>query len=222
MDKRILCISDIHGQYGEFCKLLDIIKYDNTKDTLILLGDYVDRGDQNLKTIYKVKELVSNGAIALRGNHDEMMATCIKSILEKPKDESIIYSWIYCGGYNTYHEISNLSTEKLRELYYFTMSLPLVYVIDDFIFIHAGVNSNLPLNKNTKEDALWIRDKFIRLKAYDNKVVIFGHTPTKYMHGEHKIWYDKTYNDKIGIDCGSVFGGKLACLELPSMKEYYI
>ncbi|MEH7524970.1 metallophosphoesterase family protein, partial [Bacillus sp. JJ1503] len=94
--KRTLVISDIHGCHDEFVKLLDITKYNPTEDQLILLGDYIDRGKDSKKVIDKVMELVSNGAIALRGNHDDWLL-CFLSDPEKTAS----YLAEGVGGFNT-------------------------------------------------------------------------------------------------------------------------
>ena len=58
---RVLCISDIHGQHNKLEKLLQKINYDFKKDQLILLGDYFDRGNENIKTIELVMNLHKQG-----------------------------------------------------------------------------------------------------------------------------------------------------------------
>ncbi|UOK56709.1 metallophosphoesterase [Bacillus sp. OVS6] len=49
-----------------------MIKYNPANDQLILLGDYIDRGPRSKETLSEVMSLVDEGAIALRGNHDQM------------------------------------------------------------------------------------------------------------------------------------------------------
>ena len=75
--KRILIISDIHGELDTFDKLLQKAKYDANNDQLILLGDYVDRGPNSKGVLNRVIELKDLGAIVLRGNHDDMMVAAI-------------------------------------------------------------------------------------------------------------------------------------------------
>lgn len=70
MKNRILAISDIHGYGDLLMKLLEEAAYDSKKDTLVLLGDYVNKGPDSKGTIKCVNKLVSQGAIALAGNHE--------------------------------------------------------------------------------------------------------------------------------------------------------
>jgi serine/threonine protein phosphatase 1 len=234
--KRILCISDIHGEYNKFMALLKKVNYNPEEDQLVLHGDYVDRGDQNMACIMKVMELQKLGAVALRGNHEEFLKEAINEMLFGPDPYNSSYGsnlnlWVgYNGGAKTYSEIKNLSNDELDEVYRFVCRLPNMAHWNEYIFVHAGVNSKKPIEQNTKDEFIWSREEFIWCPAYKDKIVIFGHTPTCNLHPygkapkieDSKIWYDQNYKDKIGIDCGSIFGGRLACLELPSMEEYYV
>lgn len=78
-NKRILAISDIHGCYHELEQLLQLNHYNPKEDQLILLGDYIDRGPEPKRTVAYIMKLVEEGAIALRGNHDQMFLECIFS-----------------------------------------------------------------------------------------------------------------------------------------------
>ena len=52
---RLLSVGDIHGEYDMLCTVLDRCDYTEEDDTLILIGDYIDRGPQSQKTVKKVK-----------------------------------------------------------------------------------------------------------------------------------------------------------------------
>ena len=70
---RLLVMGDIHGHYDKMQMVLKNAKYDSKKDQLILLGDYVDRGPNSSEVVEAVKNLVKDGAVALYGNHEDMM-----------------------------------------------------------------------------------------------------------------------------------------------------
>jgi serine/threonine protein phosphatase 1 len=78
MKKRLLAISDIHGCCSEFIALLKRAAYNPLLDQLILLGDYVDRGPDSFQVVELVIQLVNEGAIALRGNHDDYFVKMVK------------------------------------------------------------------------------------------------------------------------------------------------
>lgn len=231
--KRILAVSDIHGQCDKFTTLLDKVEYNPVEDQLIILGDLVDRGKQNFDTLRMAAYLQSEGAIIIKGNHDEL---CEGTIVELLNDKTGILTehHVQCGGLNTFNELKTLSKKELIQLYCFLHNLPLYYEIDNYIFVHAGVNSNLPLELNNSKTFLWARNEFIYTPAYEGKTVVFGHTVTytiphlipedgKIYWKDINVWFDDINNgDKIGIDCGGVFGGKQVCLELPSKKVFYV
>ncbi|GAK02244.1 serine/threonine protein phosphatase [Geomicrobium sp. JCM 19037] len=66
---RAFIIGDIHGNYDELLQLLT--HWDPATETLIFLGDYIDRGPDSLQVVRHVMQLVKEGAIALKGNHEE-------------------------------------------------------------------------------------------------------------------------------------------------------
>ena len=219
---RILAISDIHGNYYKLQELLDKVQYDNTKDKLILLGDYIDRGQEPMKTLFLVDELVKNGAIALIGNHDSMFL----DLLETDQINNALYNEYYyrLGSIQTIIDYKHLPILKRMKVKQILKNLLPYYQLDNYIFVHAGVNSKLPLEDNDFHDLIWIREDFYNEKAYDNKIIIFGHTTTCNLNSDGlcKVWYDDIYKDKIGIDCACVYGGRLACVDLTNNIEYYV
>jgi serine/threonine protein phosphatase 1 len=82
----------------------------------------------------------------------------------------------------------------------------LFHETDSYIFVHAGMRQNVPLDQQVPQDLLWIRDKFIQATYSFGKRVVFGHTPFDEPRVE---------SNKIGIDTGAVYGNKLTCVQLP-------
>lgn len=62
-------MSDIHGCYTEYLKMLKKIKFDPKKDELIIAGDIIDRGPENLEML-RYMESEPESVIFLMGNHD--------------------------------------------------------------------------------------------------------------------------------------------------------
>lgn len=96
---RILAISDIHGHRALLENVLRQASYKPGKDRLFLLGDYIDRGPDSLGTLEMVKELVEGGAVALRGNHEQMLLDVLAERLGMP-------TWLRNGGGNTIESFS--------------------------------------------------------------------------------------------------------------------
>lgn len=237
---RILAISDIHGENIKFLKLLKQVEYDSKQDLLVICGDMIDRGDENLVTIENCMKLQEQGAILLKGNHEQFLEVCLKEMINEDtwrNSPSLgLRIWVEKnGGASMFKEIKDLPKEKLTELLEFVQELPTYFMIGKYIFSHTGGNSNKPPINNTEDEWLWGKENFPYCPAYKDKIAIFGHTPTwllypytsskrksKEYRTKAQIWFDKVHNDKIGIDCGGVFGGRLAAIELPSGREFYV
>lgn len=222
---RLLAISDIHGCLNEFNEMIKKVKL-TKKDKLIILGDNIDRGHNNMEMIFKIIQLKRTGynIVNLMGNHEEMFLHSLK--LCRNEKEAL---------YGPYEKIlikngtmsSLLEFYKLEEMDKLKIKLELkshkkFHVEDSYLFVHAGVVPDTPLNLQIEDDLFWIREGFIDKEIHGLPyTVVFGHTPTRHLHsdGEDKIWYGE---DKIGIDCACVFGGNLACLDFTNNKEYYV
>lgn len=77
---RTYVMSDIHGCFDIFLQMLERIEFGNA-DRLILAGDYVDRGTQNLQMLRWLEDCPGN-VVALRGNHDEEFAANVSLMAE--------------------------------------------------------------------------------------------------------------------------------------------
>ncbi|MEK4554452.1 metallophosphoesterase family protein [Jeotgalicoccus sp. FSL K6-3177] len=220
--KRILAISDIHGELKLFDSLLEKVNYDEDEDQLILLGDYVDRGPNSKGVLNRVSELKRNGAIVLRGNHDEMMLNAMDGVPEAlerwEKNGALATLQSYDSSIESVTLSAGAEFEKhislIREMDYY-------YETKDYIFVHAGVRPDTPVQKTDPHTFVWIRELFYE-KYSGDKTVIFGHTPTSVIRQEknHDIYFGE--NNIIGIDGAATYGGQLNCLELPGKKTYSV
>lgn len=229
---RILAISDIHGKASQLRQLLHLTQYDPSHDQLILCGDLTDRGDENIAALATAQALKKNGAIILKGNHEQFLENSLLEMLENPHwmdaPSGELCVWSACnGGDKTLEELKCLTATHLATLLLFIQSLPAHAALEHYIFCHAGVDPQKPLAQQQENDFIWASRDFYAKAAYPGEVVVFGHTPTICLPNAPKeiaasrIWYDTIHGDKIGIDCGAAYGGRLACLELPSLREFY-
>ena len=232
---RILAVSDIHGDNQRLQSLLNQAEYDPAGDLLVICGDMIDRGTENLAVLKACQAFQSQGAVLLKGNHEQFLE---QSLIEMTNTDTWrsnpsehLYNWVtYNGGAALYAEIENLVPAKLSELLQFIKGLSCYFSAGNFLFSHAGANSQKPIEENTEDDLVWMDSQFPFCPAYKGKVLVFGHVPTwhlyhydkKFKKTNARIWFDPEYRDKIGIDCGGCFGGRLAALELPSCREFYI
>lgn len=210
--ERIFAIGDIHGCLNKLQDLMDKIDIDIKKDTLVFIGDYIDRG----KHSYEVVEYLLNlkrrfqQIVFLKGNHEEMLEKYLAGF------DKITY--LVNGGQQALDSYMNNSRKPdgpqiPREHLSFFNSLQLFYETEDYIFVHAGLKNKVPLEQQKTEDLLWIRSKFIRSDFNFGKQVVFGHTP---------LPEPLVQPNKIGIDTGAVYGGKLTCVRLPELVFYSV
>ena len=223
MTERLLAISDIHGKKDTFIELLNNIGYDSAQDQLILLGDYVDRGPNSRAVLNQVIRLQEEGAIVLRGNHDDMLVAAYRGepgALERWERNGAIHT---LQNYDSTIETMTIpQTDEFRQHVEFIESLAYYHETPDYIFVHAGINPARPLEDTDPFDFVWIRDAFFKEYSGD-KTVIFGHTPTSLLHDDqhdHSIYFGT--NNIIGIDGAAVYGGNLNCLELPSKRVFSV
>lgn len=209
----VFVISDIHGHNKELTHLLT--HWNPEKELVLFLGDFCDRGVDSHGAFLTVKKMVEAGqAVAIGGNHEEMFLT----FLDEPETEwEVFYG---NGGDKTiqsfYPESTSPRFEKspeqwaalikqdFPEIVAFLRDLPFYIEMEDWLFVHAGIN---PFASHWKKTSgahyRWIREMFYMRKNETGKRIMFGHTPIAnlpYGNGM-PLW---TNNDQtlFGIDGG--------------------
>ena len=204
---RLLAIGDIHGCAEELATMLKAIA-PASGDTIVFIGDYVDRGPSAHDAIEVLLTVESSGAQAvfLKGNHEDMML----SFLGLPGHYG--ESFLFNGGadtlesYGIHHYTQEQALEQLPAQHLdFLKHLTTSYHRPPFFFVHAGILPSVPLDQQVVEDMLWIRHEFIHNRHRLDATIVFGHTPMR------EILVDLPY--KLGIDTGLVYGGKLSCVD---------
>lgn len=218
-------ISDIHGCLHEFNTILR--KWDREKETLIILGDMIDRGYDSFGVVNKVmnlKKQYGEKVIVLKGNHEDEF---IKWLYSTPMEQSYYYSESLHETIKSFYPDKKKfqkDTRKQRatfikrnyfETIRFIKELPLFYETPNMIFVHAGINLYHPNWNEDQEYMLWAREEFYNSDIISSKRIFFGHTPTNLIdpNKKHNVWISK-YGDKVNIDGGCVFGGKLNAIKV--------
>ena len=222
--RRILAIGDIHGKFKKLSSVFNKINFDSEKDFLILLGDYVDRGDENLHCLQwamKISEM--KNVVALRGNHEQMM---LYYYLLGNFESTI---WLPNGGNKTKAEIDewlkgdpNFLNRALKFIYNRPLYYKMTIKNQEYIFCHAGLNPYKPPEEQDEESLLWIREKFYNYYNGTAEVVV-GHTPTPYL-GEipglerKDDYFPIRLPNKITLlDTGSFLQkGRISCMDILS------
>ena len=192
---RIIAIGDVHGCINTLTSLIWKLKLDINSDTLVFLGDYVDRGSYAFETVRFIRNLQrsfpTGKCICLRGNHEQFMI--------EAEGQCDIY-WDMNGGGLTRRSYEQAGVDPTSDILWMN-NLPLVYETDEYIFCHAGL-PHADLADNHPDEILWDRRWLKRPLPKREKTLIFGHTPAK----EGARVFD---NGDCCIDGGCVFGGKL-------------
>jgi serine/threonine protein phosphatase 1 len=230
--QRIYAIGDIHGELGLLDRLLALILADNAerapveRRTLIFLGDYIDRGPDSRGVIDRMLTGMPDGfeALHLMGNHEDILLRCLE-------DPGVVPMWTANGGIQTLISYGVLPKDHygaplrapflgqalaraLPEAHHrFYTTLPLAAAFGDYFFVHAGVRPGCPLDQQSDQDCLYIREPFLSHRGSHGKVVVHGHTP---------VAEPEMRANRIGIDLGAFFSGHLCALRLEGEERGFL
>ena len=195
----IYVIGDIHGCLRPLQRLLGKIE-PQPGDEVIFIGDYIDRGPQSREVVEYLLGLTYR-CVFLLGNHEKMLLDFLAG------DDRGLY--LANGGLATLQSYGGDASEIPPAHIRFYRSLRPMYEARGYLFAHAGIRPMVPLDKQKVDDLVWIRQEFFQFVGRFPKPVVFGHTPLRQV---------LLAPDRIGIDTGCVYGGKLTCLQLPERK----
>ena len=217
--RRILAIGDMHGHFTRLLSLFHKIDFDPEQDFLILLGDYIDRGNENMRCFRWAMEMSEKkNVIALRGNHEQMM---LYYYMLGEEEAGI---WLPNGGNHTKAELEawiRRDPDALQKSLEFIARRPFYHQMfingKEYIFCHAGLKPGVPLEKQGEDSLLWIRNEFY-LNYTGTAEVIVGHTPTPYLIPDR--YYPIRLKNHITIlDTGSFLPhGKISCVDVLNDK----
>ncbi len=229
----VYAIGDIHGRFDLLQDLLARIVDDAERHdadihrSLILLGDYIDRGpeSQNVVEMLLQDPLPGFTTIRLIGNHEDAFL----AFLDGQTDG---LDWLAYGGVETLMSygvsLRHLprSEDAARALRLsvaaavphshveFLRRCALYHFVGDYLFVHAGVRPGVPLEKQSPTDLLWIRDDFLRSKVpLPEWVVVHGHTICD---------FPQNRTHRIDIDTGAFASGRLTCLVLRGTERRFL
>lgn len=236
----IYCMSDIHGKRDEFYEMLKKIDF-KEDDYLYILGDVLDRGTDGVELFQELMEM--NNVTVIKGNHEDMCYKCMTT------DMRDFENWVENNGGDVTHKaLMKLDKHSRHKVLGNIKYLPTYKILTvnntKYVLVHAGLYKTHHKTieesiENQYSNLLWIRDLFLgeSFNHFDC-TIIFGHTITATIPWEIEGQYPSNYKEnwhnyvkqsyiwksenKICIDCGAVSGGRLACLRLDDLKEFYI
>ncbi len=232
---RLYAIGDIHGRLDLLESLLDLIRSDQEGRTeapviLIFLGDYIDRGPDSKGVVDRLIEGFPSPyfSLFLKGNHEELLLSFIRDPIPS-------LNWIRNGG-DAALASYGVNVETVRQAFWggaqglagaaesFRAALPASHLafykrlrtscrFGDYFFVHAGVRPEAPLDEQTEEDMLWIRNEFLSSTRDFGAVVVHGHTPTR---------LPQELANRIALDTYAVRTGKLTALGIEGQRRWFL
>jgi len=213
---RVYAVGDIHGcatRLEDLHRLIaaDLAARPVAEPLLLHVGDYVDRGPDSRAVIARLAAgppIPGLPTVNLTGNHEQMMLKTLASL-----DPDDIENWLANGGEETLRSwelnpfddpeawpaaIAPAHTAFMRDM-------PLMHRAGGYLFVHAGVRPGVKLDRQSREDLLWIRDPFLSHDGDLGLVVVHGHTP---------VSAPLVRRNRIDIDTGAYLGGDLTCAVL--------
>jgi len=225
-NKRIIAISDIHGNLNLFQRLLEKVGY-TEKDILFIVGDLIEKGEMSLKTLRYIMELSKTKEVyVVSGNCD----TLWEDIKYELDDENLLRYMIFRKNsilnemcqelsieVNEKSDIKHIKEEIKQNFSYelnWLEQLPHIIEIENFIFAHAGITSDNLEEQNASR--VLKTDAFMEQGLSFSKYVVVGHWPTANYGREYCCCNPIINEDQkiISIDGGNVIkdGGQLNAL----------
>lgn len=226
----IYAVGDIHGRDDLFAELLERIDTDRAtrahdRCVLILLGDLVDRGPDSDKVVARALALADrfDKVHHLIGNHEECMLAALTG------DVRATRYFIRIGGDATVRSYmrddatyETASFEEIADI--FPRCVPQAHVdflgrgedwvvYGDYMFVHAGVRDDVPLDRQKLSDLRWIREEFLKSQADFGATIVHGHTISEDVEQRR---------NRIGIDTGAYATGKLTAIGLTGSERWFL
>lgn len=189
--QRLIAIGDIHGQHDMLRRLLNVV-CPTVEDQLVFLGDYIDRGKESREVIERLIEFQVEfpKTIFLRGNHDQLLLDAMvemgirQDVRLKDLSETYQKKWPVsdlelffnnggCETLNSYG-LESLNGFPLEHIQ-FLENTKLWWTFEYFTFVHAGLESNVPLGEQDLYTLLWSR---CSPAGKGVSVHVVGHSPT--------------------------------------------
>lgn len=232
----IYAIADIHGEYEKYIAMLEKIGFSND-DMLYILGDVLDRGPEPIRILQDMA--VRANVFPILGNHEAMAISVLRRLMVEITQENYdshmdaelmrhVLEWQMNGNASTMAAFQKLPRDEQWDLLDYLEEFQLYETADvgdhSFVMVHAGFQNFEParsLSSYRAEELVLGRHDMQKHYFDDPSVfVITGHTPTLAITGKAEILH---VGNNICIDCGTTFeGGRLACLCLDTMEEFYV
>lgn len=226
-DERVYAIGDVHGRADLLDDLLEVIAADaaacddGRRTTLVLLGDYVDRGEDSAAVLERVASLRAQGAVCLRGNHELALLAFIDDPLAGA-------GWLEFGGLQTLASYgvplpgrrapaalaaaaATLAERMGAHLTFLRDGLAALYESGSVVFVHAALAPGVALSKQDDTALCWGDDRFLHRGWKRGRLVVHGHYAAR---------EPVEAAGRVCIDTGACFTGRLTALRLDGGRKW--
>jgi serine/threonine protein phosphatase 1 len=214
---RVYAIGDIHGCDRELGRLhaaiADDIRRRPVRDaTVVHMGDYLDGGPDSAAVVARLTfadPVPGARVVNLLGDHEQTALEALEG------DRAAATDWRHSGGDATLASFG-LDPASPRETWAaalppmlpaFLRGLTLSHRAGGYLFSHAGIRPGVAADRQLPEDLLRVRQPFLSSEQDFGVVVVHGHTP---------VTVPAIRPNRIAIDTGAGFGGRLTCAVLES------
>jgi serine/threonine protein phosphatase 1 len=198
MTARTLAIGDVHGCNTALDALLKIVA-PTAADTVVFLGDLVDRGPGTKQVLDAALALQERcRVIVIQGNHEEMMLNASNGL-----DRRL---WFNFGGDATLESYGDPRAIPQSHLALMESAID-YWETPSHIFVHANLQPGVPLGEQSGEWLRWNHLTGKELPFDPPRRVVCGHSP-------QKDGYPLVFPGWVGIDSYAHGGGWLTCLDV--------
>ena len=166
-------VADLHGRLDLLEAAVEAIDEYPTEavQTVVFLGDYIDRGPRSAEVVERLAAGPPTGRrwVCLKGNHEAMMALALR-------DPEKLEWWISNGGDRTIESYGSRRDVMIRHLRWIE-ALPFLHVDTHRVFVHAGVDPDIPLAEQDESTLLWKRYPVASDAGHGIRHVVHGHDP---------------------------------------------
>lgn len=224
-------ISDIHGYYEEYLRLLKQINFKES-DNLYVLGDIVDRGPEPVKVLQDMMYRVN--VFPLLGSHDyAAMKLLLKMQEAKESDVPLsggqkeLKEWMQNGGAVTAKQFMELDEEEREDLLDYLEEFLLYAEVkagrSKYVLVHAGLDHFSPerdLEDYHYSELIYHKPDYNKV-YFKDRILVTGHCPTFKIDEQYRGMIVEK-NNHVAIDCGAAYGERLGAYCLETGKKYYV
>ncbi|MBC2667277.1 serine/threonine protein phosphatase [Novosphingobium flavum] len=226
--ERVYAVGDIHGRLDLFTALVHAVDADDAgrvpaRTTVVLLGDLIDRGPDSAGVIAAARDWQRRRRVRIIiGNHEEMLLRALDH-------DDVLRSFLKFGGRETAlsypidaQAFNAADFADARDLLRaaipaadlaFIRAFENAVKIGDYLFVHAGIAPEVPLEEQREGDLRWIREPFLSHRGDHGFVVVHGHTITA---------EPQFRPNRIGLDTGAFSSGRLTAIGLAGTDRWLI